>query len=95
MLNRLCLLFASLTIPAAVALADTHGIPSMQDDVSTCSDWKQPTDAYFNTIIGKDKAEFLDRVLFVIENEVVPKTMEGVRAGPATSSVLPYRGSAA
>ena len=32
-------------------------------------------------IIARDKAEFLDRVLSVLENEVVPKTMEGVRAG--------------
>ena len=46
-----------------------------------CGEWKQPTIADFETIIGKDKAVFLDRVLSVLENEVVPKTMEGVRAG--------------
>ena len=46
-----------------------------------CSEWTQPTDADFNRIVGKDKAVFLDRVLDVLENEVVPKTMKGVRAG--------------
>jgi tRNA(Arg) A34 adenosine deaminase TadA len=46
-----------------------------------CGNWNQPTDADFTAIVGKDKAEFLDRVLGVLENEVVPKTMEGVRAG--------------
>ena len=46
-----------------------------------CSEWKQPTDADFGRIVGKDKAEFIDRVLSVLENEVVPKTMKGVRAG--------------
>ncbi len=46
-----------------------------------CSEWRQPTDEDFASIVGKDKAEFLDRVLAVLEKEVVPKTMEGVRAG--------------
>jgi tRNA(Arg) A34 adenosine deaminase TadA len=46
-----------------------------------CSEWRQPTDADFAAIVGKDKAEFIDRVLSVLENEVVPKTMKGVRAG--------------
>ncbi len=46
-----------------------------------CSEWQQPTDADFKAIVGKDKAVFLDRVLDVLENEVVPKTMEGVKAG--------------
>ena len=46
-----------------------------------CSEWMQPTDADFAAIVGKDKAEFIDRVLDVLENEVVPKTMKGVRAG--------------
>ena len=46
-----------------------------------CSQWRQPTDADFAATIGKDKVAFLDRVLGVLENEVVPKTMKGVRAG--------------
>ncbi len=46
-----------------------------------CSEWTQPTDADFAAIVGKDKAAFIDRVLDVLENEVVPKTMKGVRAG--------------
>jgi len=46
-----------------------------------CSEWAQPTDADFAAIVGKDKAAFIDRVLDVLENEVVPKTMKGVRAG--------------
>ena len=46
-----------------------------------CSDWRQPADADFDAIVGKDKAVFLDRVFSVLENEIVPKTMEGVRAG--------------
>ena len=46
-----------------------------------CSEWTQPTDADFAAIVGKEKAAFIDRVLDVLENEVVPKTMEGVRAG--------------
>ena len=46
-----------------------------------CSDWRQPADADFDAIVGKDKAVFLDRVLSVLENEIAPKTMAGVRAG--------------
>ncbi len=46
-----------------------------------CSKWRQPTDADFAKIVGKDKAAFIDRVLEVLEKEVVPKTMKGVRAG--------------
>ena len=46
-----------------------------------CSDWRRPADADFDAIVGKNKAVFLDRVLSVFENEIVPKTMEGVRAG--------------
>ncbi len=46
-----------------------------------CSEWRQPSDADFAAIVGQDRAEFLDRVLSVLENEVVPKTMKGVRAG--------------
>jgi len=39
-----------------------------------CGDWIQPTDEDFQKIIGKDKAKFLDRVLSLIEDELVPKT---------------------
>ena len=46
-----------------------------------CSEWIQPTDADFAAIYGKDKVEVIDSVLSVLENEVVPKTMEGVQAG--------------
>lgn len=46
-----------------------------------CGEWRQPSDADFLAIVGRDKAGFLDRVLSVIENEIVPKTQEGVRAG--------------
>ncbi len=59
------------SVPAAQAAPKQPG----------CSEWKQPTDADFASIVGKDKAEFLDRVLSVLEKEVVPKTMKGVRAG--------------
>ena len=70
--------------PAATVQAATgQGVKSVDevDNSPACGDWKQPTDADFNTIIGKDKVVFLDRVLSVLENEVVPKTLEGVRAG--------------
>lgn len=43
--------------------------------------WLQPTDDDFQRIIGKDKTAFLDRVLGVIENEVVPLTREGAAKG--------------
>ena len=46
-----------------------------------CSEWRQPTDADFAAIAGNDKVKALDRFLGVLEEEVVPKTMEGVRAG--------------
>ena len=46
-----------------------------------CGEWKQPTDADFAAIYGKDKVEVIDRVLSVLEDEVVPRTMEGVQAG--------------
>ena len=46
-----------------------------------CSDWRQPADTDFDAIVGKDKAVFLDRVLSVIENDIVPRTQQGVRGG--------------
>lgn len=45
------------------------------------SPWLQPTDDDFQRITGKDKTAFLDRVLGVIENEVVPLTREGAAKG--------------
>lgn len=54
--------------------------PATSSDAG-CSKWRQPTDDDFQTIIGKDKAAFVDRVLDVLENEVVPKTMKGVQEG--------------
>jgi tRNA(Arg) A34 adenosine deaminase TadA len=72
-----------LTSPflATVALADSDDIESIQSDGPGCSAWQQPTDSDFDTIVGKSKTEFLDRVLSLIENEIVPKTMAGVREG--------------
>ena len=65
---------AALVPGAATTLQAAEAAPK-------CSEWKRPTDADFEAIVGQDKAEFLDRVLSVLENEVVPKTMQGVRAG--------------
>ncbi len=71
----------SLLMLAAVAGADSPKVTALQGNGPVCGEWRQPTDADFDAIVGKDKAVFLDRVLSVLENEVVPKTMEGVRAG--------------
>lgn len=46
-----------------------------------CSPWRQPNDADFAAIIRSDKARVVDRLLGVLEQEVVPKTMAGVTAG--------------
>ena len=46
-----------------------------------CSPWLQPTEGDFTAIIGQDRSVFIDRVLAVIEHEIVPKTMAGVQAG--------------
>lgn len=46
-----------------------------------CSEWKQPNDIDFAATTGTDKAGFIDRVLSVIENEVIPKTRMGARGG--------------
>jgi len=45
------------------------------------SPWHQPTDEDFQRIVGKDKVAFLDRVLGVIENDVVPLTRAGAAKG--------------
>ena len=64
-----------------VGSSAAFGSTGSVDEGPGCSAWRQPTDADFAAIIGKDKAEFLDRALGVIEKEVVPKTMEGVKGG--------------
>ncbi len=69
------------TLIATALLLVSSATLNAAETALMCSEWKQPTDADFDAIVGKDKAEFLDRVLAVLENEVVPKTMEGVRAG--------------
>jgi hypothetical protein len=66
-------------VPVLLSGAEVHA--ATEQTAPGCGEWKQPTDADFAAIVGKDKAEFLDRVLSVLENEVVPKTMQGVRAG--------------
>ena len=55
-------------------------VAEAQDEVG-CSPWQQPTDADFAAIIGQERVLFIDRVLAVLENEIVPKTMAGVKAG--------------
>jgi tRNA(Arg) A34 adenosine deaminase TadA len=45
------------------------------------SPWLQPTDDDFQRIVGKDKVAFLDRLLGLIENEIVPMTREGAAKG--------------
>ncbi len=69
------------SLAAAVAFLGPAAKLNAAEPGPGCSEWKQPTEADFESIIGKNKAEFLDRVLSVLENEVVPKTMVGVRGG--------------
>lgn len=45
------------------------------------SPWLQLTDDDFQRIIGKEKVAFLDRLLGLIENEIVPITREGAAKG--------------
>ena len=74
-------------LQGAGGLALAAGVPTLAtaaapgDAQPDCGEWRQPTDADFARIAGTDKAAFLERVLLVLENEVVPKTMKGVRAG--------------
>ena len=65
-------LLASAT---ALGSADTAG------EGPGCSDWRQPGDEDFAAIVGKDKAVFIDRVLSLVENEIVPLTRKGVESG--------------
>ena len=76
------------TIPfvgSSVALQAAEGQGAQSGDgegaAPACSEWKQPADADFDAIVGKGKAAFIDSVLTVIENEIVPKTQQGVRQG--------------
>ncbi len=46
-----------------------------------CAPWRQPTDADFTAIIRNEKPRVVDRILEVLEKEVVPKTLAGVKAG--------------
>ena len=55
-------------------------VAEAQDEVG-CSPWQQPTDTDFAAIVGQDKNVFIDRVLKVLEHEIVPKTIVGVKAG--------------
>ena len=77
--RRFSTLLASLPGAALFlgAAGKSHGGP----DQPGCSEWSQPDDKDFANITGNEKAVFLDRALQVIENEVVPKTMAGVRGG--------------
>ena len=62
-------------------LAGTQSHATSAQTQPGCGEWRQPDDSDFNSIIGKDKSVFLDRVLAVLEDEVVPKTMKGVLSG--------------
>ena len=70
-------------LSAPLRAAEASGVKPWEGAVAlpACGEWRQPSDADFDAIVGKDKAVFLDRVLAVIENEIVPKTQKGVRGG--------------
>jgi tRNA(Arg) A34 adenosine deaminase TadA len=56
----------------------------VHDHISTapgCAPWRQPTDADFTSIIRNEKSGVVDRILEVLEKEVAPKTLAGVKAG--------------
>ena len=56
----------------------------MPNQISTdpgCAPWRQPTDEDFTTIIRNEKHRVIDRILGVLEKEVAPKTLAGVKAG--------------
>ena len=69
-----------LTCIFALSSGLTPAASEAQEEVG-CSPWQQPTDADFAALIGQDKVLFIDRVLAVLEQEIVPKTMAGVKAG--------------
>jgi tRNA(Arg) A34 adenosine deaminase TadA len=70
-----------LSMLAGIALVLGSASTVLAKEGPGCAEWTHPTDADFAAIVGKDKAEFLDRGLDVLENEVVPKTMKGVKEG--------------
>lgn len=80
-LNRRRFVKSAATSAGAALLAGSAGTVNAAATQPGCSEWTRPTDADFDTIVGKDKVEFLDRVLGVIENKVVPKTQKGVNEG--------------
>ena len=78
--SRRCLLHSAAVLAAgSLAAAGRANAQAVTDP--GCGAWTQPTDADFAATIGKDKVEFIDRVLTVIESEIVPLTFEGVRGG--------------
>ncbi len=64
-----------------VGAATALGAAEARDDGPGCREWKQPTDADFAATVAKDKATFVDRVLDLIQNEIAPRTREGVKGG--------------
>ncbi len=68
-------------IAAAGLIGVSGSPPSSAAAEMGCSEWIQPSNADFAAIFKKPIPEVLDRVLTVLEDEVVPKTMTGVRAG--------------
>ena len=46
-----------------------------------CRPVRKPTSADFDAVVGRDRVAFIDRALAVIEQEIVPKTQQGVRGG--------------
>ena len=46
-----------------------------------CAPWRQPTDQDFAAIIRNEKSRVIDCILGVLEKEVAPKTLAGVKAG--------------
>jgi tRNA(Arg) A34 adenosine deaminase TadA len=46
-----------------------------------CAPWRQPTDEDFAAIIRNEKSLVVDRILGVLEKEVAPKTLAGVKSG--------------
>jgi tRNA(Arg) A34 adenosine deaminase TadA len=56
----------------------------MPKQISTdpgCAPWRQPTDEDFKAIIRNDKSRVVDSILTVLEKEVAPKTLAGVKSG--------------
>ena len=62
------------TLLAALLVAGTANTAPPKDDVPNDEDLAKITG-------GKDKVELIDRLLTVIEKEIVPKTQKGVREG--------------